>query len=217
MEMYPGKYIVLEGHDGAGKTTQINNAANTLTLQGREVLVIEEPGSQDPSQGISIANEIRGVIKNGELEKDGYTNLLLFTAARHELWHQQIAPALKLGKFVLSGRNWLSSVIYQGRGEGVDLELIEQTTRTFTHPRYMNPDLTLVLAFENEQERLARVASRGKTQETPDTFEVRGDDFQSRVQQGYSDVAARYGYPTINAQQSPEAITEQIMRHIEQL
>ena len=217
METYPGKYIVLEGHDGAGKTTQINNTADTLASRGHEVLVIEEPGSQDPSQGIPIANEIRRVIKNGELEKDGYTNLLLFTAARHELWRQQIAPALKLGKYVLSGRSWLSSVVYQGRGEGLDLELIEQTTRTFTHPRYMTPDLTLILAFENEQERLARVAGRGKTQETPDTFEARGDDFQSRVQQGYSDVAGRYKYPTINAQQSPDEITEQILVHIDQL
>jgi dTMP kinase len=217
METYPGKSIVLEGHDGAGKSTQITRVANDLVSQGHEVVVIEEPGSQDPTQGVRIANEIRGVIKNGELEKDGYTNLLLFTAARHELWRQQIAPALKLGKYVLSGRNWLSSVVYQGCGEGLDLELIEQTTRTFTHPRYMKPDLTLILAFENEKERLARVSKRGKTQEAPDTFETRGNDFQARVQQGYVDIAERYGYDTINAEQTPDAITEQIMARIAHL
>ena len=216
METFPGKYIVLEGHDGAGKSTQVTRVSDYLTSQGHETLIIEEPGSDDPTQGIRIANEIRKVIKDGELEKDGDTNLLLFTAARHELWRQRIAPALKLGHYVLSARNWLSSIAYQGYGEGVDLNLIEQTTRNFTDPRYANPDLTLILAFENEEERLARIARRGKLQETPDTFESRDDGFLSRVQQGYIKIAERYGYETIDASQPIEIVTKQIVGHIEQ-
>jgi dTMP kinase len=214
MEEFPGKYIVLEGHDGAGKSTQISRVATHLASRGLEALIIEEPGSEDPSQGIPVANELRGIIKNGDLKKDGHTNLLLFTAARHELWEQRIAPALKLGHYVLSARNWLSSIAYQGYGEGLDLDLIEQTTRNFTDPRYVEPDLTLILAFENELERLARIENRGKIQEAPDTFESRGDDFQSRVQQGYAKIVERYGYSTINAEQSAEVITEQIVTHL---
>ncbi len=217
MESYPGKSIVLEGHDGAGKSTQIAHICNRLISLGQEVVVLEEPGSDDPTQGIPIANELRRVIKDGNLRKDGYTNLLLFSAARHELWRQAAEPALKLGKYVLSGRNWLSSIAYQGYGEGVGLDLIEQTTRAFTAPRYMEPDLTLILAFENKKERLERIARRGKTQETPDAFEKLGNDFQSKVQQAYVDIAERYNYYTIDAQQSPEAITEQIMAHIDKL
>lgn len=214
MEKFPGKYIVLEGHDGAGKSTQISRVAEHLNSRGLEALIIEEPGSEDPTQGVPIANELRTLIKNGELEKDGQTNLLMFTAARHELWRQRIAPALKLGHYVLSARNWLSSIAYQGYGEGLDIDLIEQTTRTYTDPRYMEPDLTLILAFENEMERLARISGRGKIQETPDTFESRGDDFQSRVQQGYGKIIERYGYDTINAEQPLEVITKQILDQI---
>lgn len=209
--MERGKYIVIEGHDGTGKSTQVTAVAKHLRHRGIESIVLEEPGSEDSSQGIPVANRIREVIKDGNLEKDGITNLLLFTASRRELLNQKIHPALKLGIWVLSARNYFSGEAYQGHGEGVDIDLIEQTTRLYTDELYMNPDLAVILTLEDETERLRRINNRGATQEVPDTFEMRTQDFQARVRQGYVEIAKRYNLPTIAAEQPRELITEQII------
>lgn len=213
--MERGKYIVIEGHDGTGKSTQVHALSTHLQQQGIDTLIIEEPGSDDPAHSLAVANRIRSVIKDGSLEKDGITNLLLFTAARHELLTQRIEPALKLGTYVLSARNWLSTLAYQGHGEGLDLELIESTTQTFTSDLYMNPDATIMLLMEDETERQQRIANRGSLQQTPDTFESRGDDFQQRVHQGYSAIAARYDLPVVSAGQSVDDVTKAIKQLLE--
>lgn len=212
-----GKYIVFEGHDGTGKSTQVTAVANRLRQRGIESIVIEEPGSENPNEGIEVANRIREVIKDGMLKKDGATNLLLFTASRRELLNQKIHPALKLGIWALSARNYFSGIAYQGYGEGVPIELIEQTTRLYTDDLYMTPDLSVILTLEDEAERLRRISNRGATQEAPDTFEMRAPDFQTRVQQGYTEIAKRYDLPTIAADQPQDAITDQLMELIDRL
>ena len=215
MEQQRGKYIVIEGHDGTGKSTQIRTLSEQLQEQGKATLIIEEPGSDDPARSLAVANRIRSVIKDGSLQKDGITNLLLFTAARHELLKQRIEPALKLGTYVLSARNWLSTLAYQGYGEGLDLELIESTTREFTSDLYMQPDATIMLLMEDEAERQQRIAKRGALQETPDTFESRNDDFQRRVQQGYSHIAKQYELLVVSANQSIKDVAREVMALLE--
>ena len=77
-----GKYIVIEGNDGTGKTTQVELLASYFREQGKEVCVIEEPGSDDPEKSTQSANELRRLIKNGSLERAPEINLGLFSAAR---------------------------------------------------------------------------------------------------------------------------------------
>ena len=79
-----GTYIVIEGNDGTGKSTQAGLLADYCRQQGREVIIVEEPGSDDPDKTTPIASYLRSLIKNGTLARDPEINLALFSAARRE-------------------------------------------------------------------------------------------------------------------------------------
>ncbi len=177
--MVPGKYIVIEGHDGIGKTTQVDRLVSNLNKHNFEAIEIAEPGGTD------IGYDIRQIIKNGELERDAITNLLLFTADRREMWNQKALPALRIGKFVVSARNWYSTLAYQGYGEGLDIDLIKETTMNYVGKNYSSPDLSILLSNNDQKERLGRIENRGSESDNNDTFESRPDDFQNAVSLGY--------------------------------
>lgn len=193
----PGRYIVIEGNDGTGKSTQVQMFADHLTSLGQEVVIVEEPGSEDPTKTTPVANELRRVIKDGRLERAGEINLVLFAMARRELWQQLIAPALNRGATVVSSRNYVSTLAYQGRGEGVSETEILRLTELFTDAHYLDPDLTIILDLSSTAERERRIAKRGDL-EAPDTFESRDHDFQVRVNAAYHDIAVERGYPMID-------------------
>ena len=192
-----GQYIVIEGNDGTGKTTQLELLAKYLSSLARRVEVIEEPGSDDPAKSTPVANYLRQLIKDSQLERSAEINLALFSAARRELWQHKISPALDSGATVLSSRNFISTLAYQGYGEGLDVAHIRQVTELFTSERYMNPDYTIILALDDEAERIRRISQRGES-ECPDTFESRDGAFQCRVNSGYRKIARRYHFPIID-------------------
>ena len=202
--MTQGKYIVIEGHDGTGKSTQADLLQQYLTNQGIESIHIKEPG------GSPVAEAIRSVILNGDLQRTPMTNALLFTANRHELWHAVIEPALSKGVWVICTRNYWSTLVFQGYGEGMSLPVIEAMTRTFTSARYMSPDYGVMLTFPSNEGRKARIAKRGELA-NPDTFESKSIDFQDRVQEAYGILAEEKNLPTIDASTSIETIHEQIL------
>ena len=206
--MSQGRYIVIEGHDGTGKSTQVALLREYLMQRGIESIEFHEP------EGTPIASEIRTIIKNGTLERSATTNLLLFTAARHEIWHNKAKTALANGTWVISARNYYSTLAYQGYGEGVDIDLITTTTKTFTDEHYIHPDLAVILSLESNEERMKRIGNRGVL-ENPDTFESRDDDFQVRVRDGYLGIAKEYNLPVISAVQSPEDVLAAIVAEID--
>lgn len=191
----PGCYIVGEGNDGTGKSTQIKLLADYISTElQREVYIMEEP------DGSPISSEIRKIIKNGSLGRSAITNLLLFTASRYETWHTEALPVLQRGGVVLSARNELSSEVYQGIAEGLGTDYVRKVTSEFMDERYMNPDLTVIFTLDN-QVRQQRIAKRG-TLENPDTFESRGDEFQQKLNNGYAQIIAERNLPNIDAGQS---------------
>ena len=119
-------YVVLEGADGCGKSTQAGLLARWAEAQGREVLQLREPGSTTLGEGL------RRVLldpKSGDLSP--FAEALLFTAARAELVDKVIAPALSAGKFIVSERCYLSTWVYQGLAlgdDGVPLPMLEELT-----------------------------------------------------------------------------------------
>ena len=198
--MTRGKYIVIEGNDGTGKSTQVELLAKWLeTDKGIKTFVMHEPA------GVPIADAIRTVIKNGELKRDAETNLLLFTAARHEIW-AHARTELQNGKWVLSARNYLSTLVYQGYAEGLDIELIRETTHRFTDKTYMNPDYTFILELA-ESDRKKRIAQRGELIHK-DTFEDRDAQFQSKLDEGYRQIVDELSIESIDASSSIESIQE---------
>ena len=198
-----GKYIIIEGGDGTGKTTQADLLQTFLESRGKKVIHLKEPG------GSPVAEAIRSVILDGTLPRTPMTNILLFTANRHELWHDKIKPALDAGTWVIATRNYWSTLAYQGYGEGMSLSVISAVTSTFTDPSYMKPDYGMILTVDDLYEAKKRIAKRGEL-EKPDPFEIRGLDFQQTISDGYLAIAKEYNLPVISASQSIEDVAAQI-------
>ena len=207
-----GKYIVIEGNDGTGKSTQVAKLANYFRERGRTVCVVEEPGSDDPEKSTPIADELRKVIKNGDLARSAAVNVALFSAARRELWREKIQPALERGEIVLSARNYISTLVYQGRGEGYDESEILRLTKLFTGERYLRPDIMIILSLSHDK-REERIAMRGELK-NPDTFESRGQDFQEKVDDGYLEIAKDYDIPVVLADGNVEEVHDMLIDEI---
>jgi len=199
-----GRHIWIEGTDGTGKSTQVELLQKRL-LEEKAIqsIAFHEPG------GVDIAQYIRDVIKNGNLERDTMTNLLLFSASRRENWLQKGKDALKDGVWVINARSWWSSLAFQGYGEGLDPHVIRQVTELATDKEYMSPDYALILDLHDADERTRRIAGRGALAQ-PDTFEKRAEEFQKRIREGYRTIASDFNVPIIDAGQSQEEISVHI-------
>ena len=197
MTQHQGNYVVIEGIDGTGKSTQVELLAKHYQSQGYVVTVVEEPSSDNLAQTTPIAHYLRTIIKNGNLRRDPEINLALLSAARHELWEHIIQPALERGETVLASRNYFSTLAYQGYGEGLSQEHIRHITGLFTSQRYLTPDYLIILTLNDEKERMHRIQQRGTPTTAPDICETQEKDFQQRVHTGYRMLAKDYQVPII--------------------
>lgn len=200
-------YIVIEGQDGTGKSTQARLLKEYYEKQGKEVVVMDEPDGDLP-QAHDIHDLI--VIRGKDYNMEPMTNVLLFTAARYELWRKIAEPTLKKGGVVISARNWWSTLAYQGYGEGVSRNKIIKLTRESLPEKYVNPDKGFVLTVSDEV-RLARQDNRGKSKET---FESKPDEFQQKVNNAYPKIAKEFGLTTIDASGSIEEVFGLILREL---
>lgn len=198
-----GKYIVIEGHDGVGKTTQTVLLTTYLRRQGKSVIHVSEPG------GCLSGDLMRIIVKNREFGLDGISNFLIFTANRRELWQKAIAPALKQGKWVIGDRNWWSSVAFQHFGQNVPLDTIENITKSSLPKEYIEPDFGLILNLRDD-ERERRLKMRLGTLNR-DAFESRNTTFQDKVRKGYNKTAKLYHIPIVDATPTPDEIHEEIV------
>ncbi|HSX28800.1 MAG TPA: dTMP kinase [Candidatus Saccharimonadales bacterium] len=170
--MKRGKYIVIEGLDGSGKSTQQQRLLHTL---GDQAIGVREPG------GTPMAEAIRTLIKDGSIPRAPRTNVFLFSAARAELTDTIIRPAIGAGKHVVADRNWLSTVAYQS-AEGVsNMDEIYQLCKAATEELF-TPDL---LIFIDTPVKICwqRLQKRGSTQ--GDYFDELGENYFARVREVY--------------------------------
>jgi dTMP kinase len=206
--MKRGKYVVIEGHDGTGKSTQVNRIRQKLAEVNIQSIEFHEPA------GSPVADAIRNVIKNGNLKRDAMTNLLLFSAARHDIWQRRAVNKLDKGIWVVASRNYYSTLAYQGYGEGLNLGLVESITRQSTDENYINPDIALILDLDDETERKKRIGIRGDLKH-PDTFESKDDIFQSKIRRAYLNIAKSRGIPIVSANQTVAKMTSDLWSYIE--
>lgn len=200
-------YIVIEGQDGTGKSTQARLLQEYFEKQGKEVVVMDEPDGDLP-QAHDIHDLI--VVRGKDYNMEPMTNVLLFTAARYELWRKIAEPVLKNGGVVISARNWWSTLAYQGYGEGVSRNKIIKLTHESLPEKYVNPDKGFVLTVSDEV-RLARQDNRGKSKET---FESKPDEFQQKVNNAYPKIAKEFGLKMIDASGTIEEVFDLIIRKL---
>lgn len=198
-------YIVIEGQDGTGKSTQAELLKKHFEDTGREVVMLEEPDGDLPQ-----AHDLHDMILTRGYNLEPLTNVLLFTAARVELWHKIAEPVLRRGGIVISARNYWSTIAYQGYGEGVSRSKIIRLTKDLLPDKYIHPDYGFILTV-SDQVRLARQKSRGKATET---FEAKADAFQQRVNAAYPKIAREFQLCTVDASSSIEEVFQKILSSI---
>lgn len=198
-------YIVIEGQDGTGKSTQAELLKKYFEEQGREVVMLEEPDGDLPQ-----AHDLHDMILTRGYKLEPLTNVLLFTAARVELWHKIAEPVLKRGGIVISARNYWSMIAYQGYGEGVSRSKIIRLTKDLLPEKYCHPDFGFILTVSDEV-RLARQKNRGKATET---FEAKPSEFQQKVNAAYPHIAKDFNLTLIDASGTIEEIFDLILRKL---
>jgi dTMP kinase len=170
----PGFFIVFEGGDGAGKSTQVKQLTEKLTKLKETVVITREPG------GTELGKKIREILLDqNEFEVSPRMEALLFAADRSINMSQIIKPALEKGNVVIADRHIDSSIAYQGVGRGLGAQTIEEISRWATQE--IVPDLTVLLDVD---------ANTGQSRlETKDRLDRESTDFHTKVNQAFRDLA----------------------------
>lgn len=205
MNKSTGKFIVVEGMEGAGKSSAISVIENTLQQHQIKYIKTREPG------GTPLAEALRTMVKSVDHQEQltQETELLLMYASRSQLLANRILPALEKGIWVIGDRHDLSSRAYQGGGRQFDDKVIEAiaevTLKGFT------PDLTLYLDIDPKIG-LSRAKARGEL----DRIELEQFEFFERVRNKYCQIAAAdKNIITINAEQVMEKVHQDIAENLE--
>jgi dTMP kinase len=198
-----GRFIVIEGGEGVGKTTQVKILLEKLQSMGRTAEFVREPG------GEPMAEEIRELLLDKDLDRTPETELFMFNAARIQTLHK-VQDLLDRGTDVLSDRSYLSSLAYQGHGHQMDLEFVRAVCDLAIHSS--KPDLIILLTAPASVVN-ARRDDRGVT----DRFENMDENFHERVRTGYVEEAERLDLPIVDASPGINQITDEIWKHVEPL
>jgi dTMP kinase len=175
-----GRFITLEGGEGAGKSTQITCLKHWLEVRGHKVAATREPG------GSPGAELVRKLLVEGPAERwDGVTEALLHFAARRDHLRATVWPALEAGTWVVSDRFADSTRTYQGYGHGLDLAVIDKLYDIAVGA--FRPDLTLILDLPVEIG-LARATAR---RDVETRYESLPRDFHDRVRAGFLEIARK--------------------------
>jgi dTMP kinase len=190
-----GVFVVLEGGDGSGKSTQVALLVARLRRESdRVVVATREPG------GTEVGAKIRAMVLGGG-RIDPSTEALIIAADRAEHVAEVIRPALERGAVVVSDRFVPSSLAYQGVARGLGVEEIARLSEWAT--RGLRPDLVVVLDVPPEA-----AARRRPTPE--DRMEREPQEFRASVNQAYRDLAGRFGWAVVDGTAPPEDVAEQI-------
>lgn len=206
-----GLFVVFEGIEGCGKTTQITLLGDFLRKKQFPYLITREPG------GTSIGEKIRKILLHADNQEIfPLTELLLYTASRVQHLQQIIKPALEKNKVVLCDRFFDATVAYQGYGEGLSLTLIYEVHRLFLND--ISPELTILLDCPAElglNRSKLRIKAQGKEKEEG-RFEEKELQFHERVRQGYLHLAEEKPerFHIVNAVQSIASVQQEICLRI---
>jgi dTMP kinase len=202
--MKRGIFIVLEGPDRSGKSTQASLLKAWLEERGREVVVTREPG------GTRLSEQIRKILLDPESNIEPMTELFLYETSRIKHTLEKIMPALKAGKVIICDRYTLSTTAYQGYGRGLDLKTVETLNRIAT--MNLKPHLTLVLDIPDRI-----FAQREHLRAGRDRMERQSDLFRRRVNRAYKLLARRPGVTRVDAGRSIDEIQGDIRARVARL
>ena len=197
-EAFPGRFIVLDGPEGCGKTTQVQHLVARLREEGRQATAVRDPGSTP------VSERIREVLLDKRLpEMHVRTELFLYMASRSEMVARIVRPLLEGGLVVVSDRFVSSSVAYQGYAGGIEPALIWEMGRVAADG--IEPDLTILLDLEVEAG-FARIAR------ARDRMESKDRAYHEKVRQGFLRMARERPdrFVVVDASRAPDAVARDI-------
>lgn len=199
--MKKGKFIVLEGCEGAGKSRQSKLLTEALSERGYDVVQTREPG------GTTMAEALRNMILDPNFSPDALTELYLYSAARRDHLNKVVVPALEDGKTVVCDRFIYSTLAYQGYGRGLDLDFVRSVNAaTVAHA---NADIALFLDITPDD----GFKRKGGADNT-DRLERENIEFFNRVYGGFKDMCARGEMIAIDASGTKEQTAGKILTEV---
>lgn len=201
-----GLFLVLEGPEGAGKSTLAVRLAQHLREKlagtGTDIILTKEPG------GTPVSESIRHTLLDPGLHISPLTEFLLYSASRAQHVEDVVRPALQNGSIVICDRFTASSVAYQGAGRGLDQEFIRELNQRVA--RGCVPDLTILLDVDVEVG-MERIRSRGQA----DRLEQADREFHRRVVESFREQARADGWLRVDAGQAAEAVEAQVLTAVD--
>ncbi len=203
-----GLFVVFEGPDRSGKTTQINLLASYLKSRKIKFILTREPG------GCRLSEQIRDILLNPANKISPMSELLLYEAARAQHTAEKILPALRKGEIVVSDRFFLATLAYQGYGRQIDLALVRRLNSIAA--LNIKPDITFLFTMPDSEfkkrERIISGVNGGKT----DRIESERESFRKKVNLAYKKLAkSEKNIIEIDATGKIEDISALIKKHIE--
>lgn len=191
-----GLLIALEGPDGAGKTTQARLLADRLTRHGHQVTVTREPG------GTLSGTAIRGLVLDPNVPLAPTAEMLLFAADRAQHLVEVIHPALNAGQVVVTDRFVGSSLVYQGIGRGLGVDVVTEASRLTG--AFDLPTVTVVIDVPVPRDLI-----------TDDRFEGQGEAFFTQVRTGFLTLAELEGWPVVDGTGTPDRVADAVWAAVE--
>ena len=189
-------YIVIEGQDATGKSTQAQLLTEHLRRQGAKVTHYSESGTDSSDKFVT---EIAKLMYVSKQDIDMRTRTLLYLVNRYEQWRKLAEPALSRGETVITTRNWYSTLIYEGYAGQVPESLITKLHYAVMPERYFHPDKIVILTL-SDSKRQERLATQAQTQNrSTEVFKSKPSSFQKAVNLGYLQIAEKYHVPTLDA------------------
>jgi len=201
--MADGRFIVFEGGDGAGKSTQARRLARWLQSVGHDPLVTFEPGDT------ALGAQVRALLLHSTMELDPRTEALLYSADKAQHVEEVVRPALAAGRIVICDRYVDSMIAYQGAGRALDIAELERLADWAVGG--LVPDLTVLMDVPPAQ------AMAGKT--SLDRIESAGGGFHERVRQYFLDLARRRpeAYLVVNGRDPIDEVSQTIRQRVANL
>lgn len=198
-------FISFEGLDFSGKSTQIALLIQKLAAAGIVVQVVREPG------GTVISEKIRAILLDPlHREMHAKTEILLYSAARAQLVHSVVLPALQAGKWVVADRFFDSTTAYQGQGRGIDYRFVENLNEFATSG--LQPFKTFFIDVSPETALQRRKAAGRES----DRLEVEGLKFYRTIRRCFRELAGRYPdrFIRVNGENSETVVAAEIWQHV---
>jgi dTMP kinase len=188
-------FVVFEGGEGSGKSTQAARLARRFEREGRDVVATFEPGDT------RVGERIRELLLDGDAPVDATAELLLMLADRAQHVADVIRPALERGAVVVCDRYSPSTIAYQGAGRGLGVDTVERLCAAATGG--VEPDVVVVLDVPEE---VATARAAGP----PDRLERAGKSFHERVRAAYRELAPARGWHVVDGDGSPDEVEARV-------